>query len=141
MWCIRVMLIVSVITGGVICSAPPLIADTDNAYARRTLVVNRHDPADPTSPPPWDMAVAPANFGPFSRALLVGNFGDGTIVGFDLTTGKQIDYLRDPQGDIIGIDGLWALFFGNGASLGRADFLDWTADFNDETDGGFGSLN
>jgi uncharacterized protein (TIGR03118 family) len=89
---------------------------------------------------PWGMAVAPANFGPFSRALLVGNFGDGTIVGFDLTAGKQIDYLRDLQGDIIAIDGLWAIFFGNGASLGRADFLYWTAGFNNETDGGFGSL-
>jgi uncharacterized protein (TIGR03118 family) len=90
---------------------------------------------------PWGMAVAPANFGAFSRALLVGNFGDGTIVGFDLTTGQEIDYLRDPQGNVIAIDGLWALFFGNGASLGRADFLYWTAGFNDETDGGFGSLN
>jgi uncharacterized protein (TIGR03118 family) len=90
---------------------------------------------------PWGMAVAPANFGLFSRALLVGNFGDGTIVGFDLFTGQQIDYLRDPEGNVIAIDGLWALFFGNGASLGRADFLYWTAGLNDETDGGFGSLN
>ena len=90
---------------------------------------------------PWGMAVAPANFGTFSRALLVGNFGDGTIVGFDLATGRQLDHLRDSQGDVIAIDGLWAIFFGNGASLGRADFLYWTAGFNDETDGGFGSLN
>lgn len=90
---------------------------------------------------PWGMALAPANFGKFSRALLVGNFGDGTIVGFDLTTGEQIDSLRDPAGNVIQIDGLWAIFFGNGASLGRADFLYWTAGFTDETDGGLGSLN
>jgi len=90
---------------------------------------------------PWGLAIAPANFGAFSRALLVGNFGDGTIVSFDLTTGQQLDYLRDAHGDVIAIDGLWAIFFGNGASLGRADFLYWTAGFNDETDGGFGSLN
>jgi uncharacterized protein (TIGR03118 family) len=90
---------------------------------------------------PWGMAIAPANFGAFSRALLVGNFGDGTIVAFDLATGKQLDYLRDADGDVIQIDGLWAIFFGNGASLGRRDFLYWTAGFNDETDGGFGSLN
>ena len=50
MWCIRVMLIVFVIMGGVISSAPPVIADTENAYARRHLVVNRQDPSDPTSP-------------------------------------------------------------------------------------------
>jgi uncharacterized protein (TIGR03118 family) len=90
---------------------------------------------------PWGMAVAPANFGPFGRTLLVGNFGDGSIVAFDLATGQQLDYLRDPDGNVLQIDGLWAIFFGNGASLGRRDFLYWTAGFNDETDGGFGSVN
>jgi hypothetical protein len=50
MWCIRVMLIVFVIMGGVISSAPPVIADTQNAYAPRPLMVNRQDPTDPTSP-------------------------------------------------------------------------------------------
>ena len=90
---------------------------------------------------PWGMAIAPTNFGQFSRTLLVGNFGDGTIVGFDLTAGRQLDYLRDPQGNAIAIDGLWAIFFGNGASLGRADFLYWTAGLNDEADGAFGSLH
>ena len=38
MWYIRVMLIVFIIMGGVISSAPPVIADTENAYARRHLV-------------------------------------------------------------------------------------------------------
>jgi hypothetical protein len=52
MWCIRVMLIVFVIMSGMIPSAPPVIADTENAYARRPLVVNRQDPTDPTSPSP-----------------------------------------------------------------------------------------
>ena len=87
------------------------------------------------------MALAPAAFGRFGNALLVGNFGDGTIVAFDPTTGEQLDYLRDTAGQVIRIDGLWAIFFCNGASLGRADFLYWTAGFNDETDGGFGSLH
>src|SRR5918996_3836910 len=74
MWCIRIMLIVFVIMGGVICSAPPIIADTENAYARRNLVVNRHDPGDPTSPPPaaiidpllrnpWGAAIRSAGLG------------------------------------------------------------------------------
>lgn len=90
---------------------------------------------------PWGMALAPSNFGKFSNALLVGNFGDGTIVGFDLRTGEQIGYLRDSQGERVVIDGLWAIFFGNGASLGRADFLYFTAGPNEETDGVFGSLN
>jgi uncharacterized protein (TIGR03118 family) len=90
---------------------------------------------------PWGMAIAPRNFGKFSNALLVGNFGDGTIVGFDRKTGRQIGYLRDPRGERIVIDGLWAIFFGNGASLGRADFLYFTTGPNEETDGVFGSLN
>jgi hypothetical protein len=58
-----------------------------------------------------------------------------------VTPYTSIDYLRDSEGQVIQIDGLWAIFFGNGVLLGRADFLYWTASFNDETDGGFGSLN
>jgi hypothetical protein len=38
MECIRVMLTVFVIMGGVISSAPPVIAATENAYVRRNLV-------------------------------------------------------------------------------------------------------
>jgi uncharacterized protein (TIGR03118 family) len=87
------------------------------------------------------MAIAPRNFGQFSNALLVGNFGDGTIVGFDRKTGRQIGSLRDPHGEHVVIDGLWAIFFGNGASLGREDFLYLTAGPNEETDGVVGSLN
>jgi hypothetical protein len=36
---------------------------------------------------PWGLALAPSNFGVFSNDLLVGNFGDGTINAFDITTG------------------------------------------------------
>ena len=58
-----------------------------------------------------------------------------------VTPYTSIDCLRDTGAQVIQINGLWAIFFGNGASLGRADFLYWTAGFNDETDGGLGSLN
>src|SRR4029453_3001933 len=37
---------------------------------------------------PWGIALAPGNFGPFSDALLVGNFGNGHIQAFDPTNGK-----------------------------------------------------
>jgi hypothetical protein len=88
---------------------------------------------------PWGMAIAPANLGAFGRALLVSDFGDGTVVAFDLATGKQRDDPRHPSGHVIQIDGLWAIFFGNGASLGRRDFLYRTAGLHGETDGAFGS--
>ncbi len=36
---------------------------------------------------PWGLAIAPATFGAFGGALLVGNFGDGKINAYNLTTG------------------------------------------------------
>ncbi len=56
---------------------------------------------------PWGVAFAPEGFGEYSGKLLVGNFGDGTIVAFDPATHAAIDYLRDAQGQSIPIEGLW----------------------------------
>ena len=89
---------------------------------------------------PWGVAFAPNDFGIYSDKLLVGNFGDGTIVAFDPATHTAIDYLRDAQGNIISIDGLWGLQFGNGVSLGRANALYFAAGPRDETEGLFGRL-
>jgi uncharacterized protein (TIGR03118 family) len=89
---------------------------------------------------PWGVAFAPEGFGDYSGKLLVGNFGDGTIVAFDPATHRAIDYLRDEQGHVISIDGLWGLQFGNGASLGQADALYFAAGPKGETEGLFGRL-
>ena len=89
---------------------------------------------------PWGVAFAPDDFGIYSGKLLVGNFGDGTIVAFDPATHTAIDYLRDAHGSVISIDGLWGLQFGNGASLGKADALYFAAGPHDETEGLFGRL-
>ena len=62
---------------------------------------------------PWGVAIAPSTFGPFGGALLVGNFGDGTINAFNLTTGKQLGTLNDLSGNPIVIKGLWSINFGN----------------------------
>jgi uncharacterized protein (TIGR03118 family) len=64
---------------------------------------------------PWGMAIAPANFGPFAGALLVGNFTDGTINAFNATTGAFLGALNDITGNPIAIPGLWSLNFGGGA--------------------------
>jgi uncharacterized protein (TIGR03118 family) len=64
---------------------------------------------------PWGMAIAPANFGSFSSALLVGNFTDGKINAFNWTTGALLGTLDDTTGSPIAIPGLWSLNFGGGA--------------------------
>jgi len=61
------------------------------------------------------MAIAPANFGVFAGALLVGNVTDGKINAFSATTGATIGTLDDTTGNPIAIPGLRALAFGSGA--------------------------
>jgi uncharacterized protein (TIGR03118 family) len=90
---------------------------------------------------PWGVAIAPADFGALSGAVLVSNFGGaGKVAAFDDATGRFIDYLRDAQGEVVAIPGLWALLFGNGESLGDANALYFAAGPEDETDGLFGAL-
>src|ERR1700691_1678194 len=64
---------------------------------------------------PWGMAIAPANFGPFAGALLVGNFTDGIINAFNATSGAFLGALNDANGKPIAIPGLWSLNFGGGS--------------------------
>jgi uncharacterized protein (TIGR03118 family) len=90
---------------------------------------------------PWGLAVAPADFGACSNALLVSNFGDGTIACFDRTLRRPFDNIRDTAGAPIVIEGVWGLVFGNGASLGDANRLYFAAGPEDETAGVFGSLS
>ena len=87
------------------------------------------------------MAPAPANFGRFSGKLLIGNFGNGQINAFDLTTGKRQGRLHGKHG-AIAIDGLWGLAFGNGSTKLKtpSNTLFFTAGPNHESDGLFGKL-
>jgi uncharacterized protein (TIGR03118 family) len=62
---------------------------------------------------PWGMTIAPASFGQFGGALLIGNFGDGRIHAFDPMTGEVLGTLRGTSGKPLVIDGLWALFVGD----------------------------
>lgn len=90
---------------------------------------------------PWGVAIAPANFGLHSNRLLVGNFGGaGKIAVFNQDTGRFVDFLRKPDGDVVALDGLWALMFGNGASLGDSNALYFAAGPEGEAAGLFGSL-
>ena len=89
---------------------------------------------------PWGLALAPSNFGAFSSDLLVGNFGDGTINAFDITTGSFLGTISDAAGNPIANDGLWGLAFGNGSNGFDAGTLYFTAGIDDESHGLFGSI-
>ncbi len=89
---------------------------------------------------PWGVAIAPLNFGALGGALLVGNFGDGTINGYDPITGAFIGTVDDSLGNPLVNDGLWGLSFGNGAAAGALDSLYFTAGPNDEANGLFGVI-
>ena len=71
---------------------------------------------------PWAFAMAPAHFGKFSNALLIGNVeGPGYINAFDPNTGAFLGQLTHPDGELIAIPGLWEMIFphdnpGNGKS-------------------------
>jgi uncharacterized protein (TIGR03118 family) len=83
---------------------------------------------------PWGLALAKGGFGEFSHSLLVGNFGDGTINAFNPNTGEFLGQLKDPQGNVIHIDGLWGLAFG------ASDALWFAAGPDDEVHGLVGVL-
>jgi uncharacterized protein (TIGR03118 family) len=88
---------------------------------------------------PWGLAVAPAGFGQFGGALLVGDFGDGRIHAYDPFSGRALGELRNDDGQAISIDGLWGLTFGT-ASTGGTGTLLFSAGINGEKDGLFGAI-
>jgi len=89
---------------------------------------------------PWGIAIAPATWGAFGGAVLVGNFGNGGINAFDPNTGAALGTLHDKNSLPIVNSGLWALAFGNGGSGGDPNTLYFTAGIQGETHGLFGAI-
>lgn len=90
---------------------------------------------------PWGIALAPANFGVFSKMLLVGNTGSGWIGAYSPRTGSFLGFLQDASGQTITIPGLWGLSFGNGnAESGPTNVLYFTAGGANLATGVFGSI-
>jgi uncharacterized protein (TIGR03118 family) len=117
---------------------------TDGVFLRRVASGGKLDS-------PWGLALAPeVGFGRFGGKLLVGNFGDGHIVGYSIgmnaeDAGNAADsdggaYLTGKGGRIT-IDGLWGLGFGNGAAAGPTNTLFFAAGPNGEADGLFGRID
>ena len=90
---------------------------------------------------PWGIALAPDDFGTLSNALLIANFGDGLINGFDAATGEFIGTLKDASGTAIQNEGLWAIAFGNGARNQPATTLYFTAGIAGQAAGLYGRID
>jgi uncharacterized protein (TIGR03118 family) len=89
---------------------------------------------------PWALAPAPADFGPFGGALLVGNNGDGRINAYDPGSGAFLGQLDSDNGMPIVIPNLWALTFGNGHAGGDAHTLFFAAGVDYDEHGLFGAI-
>lgn len=92
---------------------------------------------------PWGCALAPATFGIFGGALLIGNFGEGnpSVHAYNPTTGAFLGTLQDESGNGIEIDELWALQVGNGGAGGNVNTVYFSAGPAEEEHGLFGALN
>lgn len=116
------------------------VFDTDGHFVKRFATGG-------TLLSPWGIAAAPADFGKFSNALLVGNFnsgdpavGPGWISAFDPATGEFLGLLEDISGKPLSIDGLWTLTFGNGGNGGIRNVLYFSAGIQKQLHGLFASL-
>src|SRR3954453_11689409 len=89
---------------------------------------------------PWGVAPAPKGFGPLGGALLVGNFGDGTINAYDPVSGAARGGLL-AGGKRLVIDGLWGLSFGNGAVTQPTNTLFFAPGPVDESPGLYGRID
>jgi uncharacterized protein (TIGR03118 family) len=93
---------------------------------------------------PWAITAIPAGgWGSLpAGALLVGNFGDGTVGAYDATSGAAVGRLVTTTGAPLILDGLWALVYGvNNPDAGiSTNQLFFTAGPNDEANGLYGYL-
>jgi hypothetical protein len=90
---------------------------------------------------PWGIALAPADFGTLSKALLIGNFGDGKINGYDPATGTFIGTITDSAGAAFAMPGLWGIAFGNDAANQPDSTLFFAAGINGEANGSYGRID
>ncbi|MEV4174198.1 TIGR03118 family protein [Nonomuraea sp. NPDC049709] len=67
---------------------------------------------------PWGLTAAPKGWGQYAGALLVGNFGDGTVHAYK--RGRHLGSLRNSDGRPIVLPGLWDLEPGTAATGGES---------------------
>jgi uncharacterized protein (TIGR03118 family) len=90
---------------------------------------------------PWGVALAPTDFGTLSGAVLVGNFGDGKVNGYDASSGRFLGSITDRTGAAFAVAGLWGIAFGNDALSQPHNTLFFTAGTNHEVNGVYGRID
>jgi uncharacterized protein (TIGR03118 family) len=90
---------------------------------------------------PWGMAFGPVLLSNASgNFLVVGNFGDGTLIAIDPATKTVVGRLNNQEDAAIGIDGLWGITFGNGLNGTLPTSIYFAAGPEDEAHGVYGRL-
>jgi uncharacterized protein (TIGR03118 family) len=89
---------------------------------------------------PWGVVIAPAGFGSFANALLVGNLGNGEINAFNPASGTFLGTLSGGNGQPLVNDGLWALTTRTGSGF-DTNAVYFTAGINGQQDGLFGRID
>ena len=96
---------------------------------------------------PWGVAVAPADFGIFGGALLIGNFGNGIINAYNPTTYAYLGQLTNGAGQPLTYASLWELLPGGttvggttSVSGGDPSTVYFTAGLTGEAHGLFGGI-
>lgn len=111
------------------------VFDTSGNLIRRVI-------SDNMLAAPWGIALAPADWGPFSNDLLVANFSyiNSAINAFNPTTGDFVGSIPFDIGAGNTPGGLWALEFGMGGNDGTPQTLFFTDGINGETNGLFAAI-
>jgi uncharacterized protein (TIGR03118 family) len=99
------------------------IFDTEGNMLRRFAANSSNGPLQA----PWEVILAPANFGWASHRLLIGEVDSGNISVFDPTSGAFLGQLGDVHGTPLVIDGVWALIFRRGERGDRSPQLFFAA--------------
>ena len=89
---------------------------------------------------PWGAVIAPQGFGAFGGKLLIGNFRDGTIDAFDITSGNFIDQMKQANGTVITNLSLWDMVFDSTGKTGDPNTMYFTAGGMNEAQGLFGAI-
>jgi uncharacterized protein (TIGR03118 family) len=109
-----------------------------------SLTLARHNALQGPLHSPWGIALAPADFGPMSNAILISNnTSRGRINAFNPETGEFLGPLLDANGNPIEINQVWALQFGQdggGNANGAHNQLFFTGGPNGYANGIFGVI-